>query len=180
MHYGGEVFHAHDKTTGQKIQTNKKLSPLDIEKLNYYYPPISTTTGKFAPAGITLDSGLISHEQILFMNQTKFVYLATTVTVSDQLRTGVIVTRTYPNVNPVTTQPVPITMRTKTRSTTPRTTKSWSNPIGWSSWGQWSECRLIDTRKCSGTRIRTRKCSGRCSTGSTRDHGICQAKGIKI
>ena len=39
MHYGGEVFHAHDKTTGQKIQTNKKLSPLDIEKLNYYYPP---------------------------------------------------------------------------------------------------------------------------------------------
>ena len=54
------------------------------------------------------------------------------------------------------------------------------NPIGWSSWGQWSECRLNDPRKCSGTRIRSRKCSGRCSTGGSRDHGHCQAIGIKI
>ena len=41
MHYGGEVFHAYDKHTQQKIELNKQLSPLDIEKLNHYYPPIS-------------------------------------------------------------------------------------------------------------------------------------------
>ena len=46
MHYGGEGFHAHDKTTHKKIEINKKLSPLDIKKLNHYYPPIS----KLAPA----------------------------------------------------------------------------------------------------------------------------------
>merc|ERR1719312_506082 len=90
---------------------------------------------------------------------------------------------------------LPTTKRTTTRSTTTTTTRSWlsslsstqwfnqptdQNPIGWSSWGQWSDCRLIDPRKCSGTRIRTRKCSGRCSTGSTRDHGICQVTDTNV
>jgi len=41
MHYGGEVFYAWDTTTHKKIEENTKLSPLDIQKLNYYYPPIS-------------------------------------------------------------------------------------------------------------------------------------------
>ena len=40
MHYGGEVFDAYDKEN-KKIGTNMELSPLDIQKLNYYYPPIS-------------------------------------------------------------------------------------------------------------------------------------------
>ena len=40
MHYGGDVFHAIDKKTKQKIEENKELSPLDIKKLNHYYPPI--------------------------------------------------------------------------------------------------------------------------------------------
>ncbi len=48
MHYGGEVFDAYDKEN-KKIGTNMELSPLDIEKLNYYYPPIS----KLASAGIS-------------------------------------------------------------------------------------------------------------------------------
>ena len=53
------------------------------------------------------------------------------------------------------------------------------NAIGWSSWGQWSACRVTDTRKCIGTRIRSRTCLGRCSRGSARDNGICQARDHK-
>ena len=52
MHYGGEVFHAYDSKTKKMIGTNKELSPLDIEKLNYYYPTIS----KLSSEGITLES----------------------------------------------------------------------------------------------------------------------------
>ena len=40
MHYGGDVLHAIDKITKEKIEINEELSPLDIEKLNHYYPPI--------------------------------------------------------------------------------------------------------------------------------------------
>ena len=41
MHYGGEVLNATDNKTHQKIGVNRELSPLDIKKLNHYYPPIS-------------------------------------------------------------------------------------------------------------------------------------------
>ena len=58
MHYGGNGFHAHDKTTHKLIGINKKLSPLDIKKLNHYYPPIS----KLAPAETTLESRANSNE----------------------------------------------------------------------------------------------------------------------
>ena len=40
MHYGGQGFYATNKKTKQRIEQNTVLSPLDIEKLNYYYPPI--------------------------------------------------------------------------------------------------------------------------------------------
>ena len=49
MHYGdgmnydyGNVMYAIDKKTNLKIDQNTKLSHLDIEKLNYYYPRICT------------------------------------------------------------------------------------------------------------------------------------------
>ena len=58
MHYGGGVLDAHDSKTKKMIGTNKELSPLDIEKLNYYYPTIS----KLASAGITLETWANSNE----------------------------------------------------------------------------------------------------------------------
>ena len=47
LHYGmnydyGNVMYAIDKKTNLKIDQNTKLSHLDIEKLNYYYPRICT------------------------------------------------------------------------------------------------------------------------------------------
>ena len=54
MHYGGEAFVAFDKRNHQRIQENTELSPLDIEKLNYYYPPIS----KLSSVGLSPESGL--------------------------------------------------------------------------------------------------------------------------
>ena len=58
MHYGGEVFDAYDKEN-KKIGTNMELSPLDIQKLNYYYPPIS----KLASAGISYSLLNSSHSE---------------------------------------------------------------------------------------------------------------------
>ena len=40
MHYGGKAFGAIDKETNKLVEVNKELSPLDIEKLNHYYPAI--------------------------------------------------------------------------------------------------------------------------------------------
>ena len=41
LHYGGDGFPAIERNTNKKIEVNKELSPLDIDKLNHYYPPIS-------------------------------------------------------------------------------------------------------------------------------------------
>ena len=61
MHYGGDVFHAHDLTTHQLIPENTKLTSLDIEKLNYYYPPIS----KLFLVGLNLESRASSNKMRL-------------------------------------------------------------------------------------------------------------------
>ena len=65
MHYGGDDFHAHDQKTHKKIEINKKLSPLDIDKLNHYYPPIS----KLAPALTALKSQANSNKILLSDHQ---------------------------------------------------------------------------------------------------------------
>lgn len=65
MHYGGEDFQAHDRKTHKIIEINKMLSPLDIDKLNHYYPPIS----KLAPALTTLESQANSNKILLSDHQ---------------------------------------------------------------------------------------------------------------
>ena len=48
LHYGGEDFPAIDRNTNKKIEVNKELSPLDIDKLNHFYPPIGEFMANYA------------------------------------------------------------------------------------------------------------------------------------
>ena len=58
MHYGGPRFYATNITTKERIEENSELSPLDIEKLNNYYPPIRKFLTNYAILSKTFEASL--------------------------------------------------------------------------------------------------------------------------